>query len=268
MSDADVHARIAAIVPEAVNQALTDEQRIMALRRWLTGFVMLGDQYTSSGIDHNQASLGEMMTIAQDRRAGFLCGAVAVMAQRVYRAFGFEAVTVNFGFPETAATHVTTLAKIRTGNGEIWSVQGAYFNAILRDRNGDLLDFFRFLELLSTGRRDEVVIAKAGDERHLMAYDRRQDIENVSAHFELQPELVERTANFDLYCVTWGMENVLRGIPAYGTSLKQALGTDDPLFLFLFPISTSGEAAAEKIAQAAVAARARLLTRLSPVSRN
>lgn len=266
MSTAELRERISALVPAAADTSLSDEIRVTALRSWLNGFLLLADNYTSSEIDHNQATLAELLASTEKRQAGYLCGAVSVIAQRTYELFGFEAITLNFGFPSTGATHITTLVRLRTLDGPIWSMQGAYFNHTISHHDGRLMDFRDFVRLLAEDRSQEIFIKHDSASRSLMAYGHQQSVAELDAKLSLSAELVSRHAPFDIYRVRWEMARVLAGIPSYRESLHCEAGTDNLLYLFLFPISHSGHESAIMMAKAAADARIAYERRLPTLS--
>lgn len=267
MSTAELRGRISALVPAAADVGLSDEIRVTALRNWLNGFLLLADNYTTSEIDHNQASLAELLASTEKRQAGYLCGAVSVIAQRTYELFGFEAITLNFGFPSTGATHITTLVRLRTPEGPIWSMQGAYFNHTITHHDGRLMDFRHFLRLLAEDRAQEVFVKHETASRALMAYGRQQNVAELDAKLFLSAELVSHHEPFNIYRVRWEMARVLAGLPAYRESLRRVAGTDNLLYIFLFPISHSGHESAVIMAKAAADARVAYERRL-PRSQN
>jgi len=91
-------------------------------------------------------------------RGGSFCGGTAHALRKLYEMYGYQAWTVNSGLagPE-AATHVTTLVKIRADRRDLLSMQDAYFNLTYADtRTKAPLDYLEMLGRLAHGEHDTI----------------------------------------------------------------------------------------------------------------
>ncbi len=72
--------------------------------------------------------LSKELELIDKSELGYSCGGFASFLQEIYVLFGFSAVRVGFGIPETSAMHAITLVVIENNGKPILSAQDAYLN--------------------------------------------------------------------------------------------------------------------------------------------
>jgi hypothetical protein len=91
-------------------------------------------------------------------KGGGCCSMAANYLSELYKEFGYEACTYNMGYPDSYATHVATLVKIRYKDRWIRIVQDASFNFTLTDSMGIPMDFERLLCELQSNKLSDIRI--------------------------------------------------------------------------------------------------------------
>lgn len=239
LSDAEVKARLLELVPALRDPSVTQRDQVRALRIWLHGFVPAASSATDVaaivGRTHHQLSTAAMLSIAEHRAAGMMCGGHAELMRRLCRLVGFEAVAINFEVPGTAASHVLAVVRILHHGEPIWVVQDSYFNTGYVDDHGEPIPFEGLVQRVTQGRSAE--------------------IHNAKPWQVLAPALVKSDSNetgpLTQLEMSWSLETVIASHPELQLRLQQLTGTSHPAAFLLFPIGTSGEPDAERLASVA-----------------
>lgn len=85
----------------------------------------------------------EILLILKKEPIHVTCGRVSYILRDIYRIFGWESTTFNFGFVGTKFTHEVTL--VAEGSGKKIILEDAYFNATLQDSLHQHIDFLSFI---------------------------------------------------------------------------------------------------------------------------
>lgn len=236
LSDDEVRSRLLGLVPALQDPAATDRERVHALRIWLHRFVPAAssstDVSTVAGRSHHQLSIAEMLSLAERREAGLMCGGHAELMRRLSRLLGFDAVAINFEVPGTPASHVVALVKVVHRGQPMWLVQDSYFNSDYADEHGEPIPFEDLLRRIAEGRSREIRDTKPW---HVLA----------PALTKAGDEAASPIAASE---VSWSLQTVITATPDLQMRLLQLAGTAHPAAFLLFPISTSGEPDAERLA--------------------
>ena len=190
---------------------------------------------------------------------GFLCGGISVALWKLYELFGYRAHNYNMGKTNVTAdgrngSHVVTLVHIEHKGRPVLSIQDASFNYTLVDRDDNPLSFGTLIELLIERRIDEVDIqeGKVLTWRHLCAED--------PAPGDFPAEYVKGKQYLADGRVLISGEHRLSLLKEhmyfrYGQWIKDIIGDDNILYLFLFPLSSITES---EIAAGVAAAKAHI----------
>jgi hypothetical protein len=194
----------------------------------------------------------------QQNYGGFHCGGTSELLAGLYGFFGYDAYSYNMGTKEGGLSHVVTLVKIRHNGEEIVAVQDAYFNFALSE-NEQPLDFLDLLASLEEQDPSQIHI-EAGDTDCKPVIVSEGEIEGSRAYHRKYYSLGPVTVKNDhgLYCHDFSI-TTYEDMYKYRDWLKSQIGKDNILYLFLFPIGTSGSPEARDLARKATEVRKRLL---------
>lgn len=125
-------AWVAQEFPRMTEAGLSDWERVGMLRAfthrnmdWASpGALLEADHH----FDIHKASAPELFALFRTNRGGVKCGGAAVTLRKLLELYGYQAVTLDTGFPGTRATHVVVVVKIKCGDKTILSVQDPTFN--------------------------------------------------------------------------------------------------------------------------------------------
>lgn len=150
-------AWIASELPEIEESHTTDWQRVTLLRDWTHRHM---DWATSSarlevqpGFNFAERTAADLFALFLNDQGGVYCGGAAITLQKLYEAYGYEAATLDNGFPETHTTHVVTVVKIRHGDHTLLSVQDPTFNESYVWADGEPADVIEMIECME--KRDD-----------------------------------------------------------------------------------------------------------------
>jgi len=244
MSEAEVAAEIRRQVPELNDASVTYAQKIEAVRTWLHGFLPVGDRLNNLellGTDHHNDSLGHLLYLAEARIGGYYCGPIAEISRRVYTALGFDAISLNFRVTEPGVTHILTLVRLPELGERSWTLQDTYFDSTLRDQNGDYLDFETLLELLEVGDTRRILVDEPDSRTPALHVLRNKEImPRMGEKYGFEVAHVRDFEAFAEYAQSWDFRLLVLMFDLH-VELEQTLGTNNPLYLFAFPLSNSGQ---------------------------
>lgn len=145
-------------IPE-ISNAANDWQRVNLLREWAysnidwsSGKALL-DQDKSFDF-YDKSSVDIFSAFFQDK-GGVRCGGTAYSLKKLYQLFGFKAYIADMGKP-SVMTHVVTLVEIIFQNSVKLVVQDATFDITYADNQGEPLDYFELLSLLSSHKHEAI----------------------------------------------------------------------------------------------------------------
>lgn len=151
-------AWIAAELPVIDDPKTTDWQRVTLLRDWThrhmdwaTSSARLEVQQGFNFVEHTAADL---FALFLNDQGGVYCGGAAITLQKLYEAYGYEAATLDNGFPETSTTHVVTVVKIKHGDRSLLSVQDPTFNESYIRKDGEPADVIEMIESMEMREGD------------------------------------------------------------------------------------------------------------------
>ena len=239
-----------------------DFERVSLLREWASQAILQAKDSSCSLHDMVPDIRNEDVCTIFYRMArlegGFLCGGASKALQDLYELFGYRARCYNMGKTNVTAdgrngSHVVTLVHIEHKGEPVLSIQDATHNCTLVDRNGDPLSFDTLIELLIKRRVEEAVI-KEGQlltRRHLYPEDPAPG-KTRSRHFTDKKILEDgRALTFREFRLSMLNE---RMYPRYGQWIKDIIGDDNILYLFLFPLLSARERIGDPEVAAGVAA--------------
>lgn len=266
MTDDEVRAQISELVPVLKDPSADPIEQVEALRTWLHKFLPVADRTNNlgnQGVDHHKDKVGKMLHLAEVREGGYFCGAITEISREIFLLFGFDAISLNFQVTEGGTTHITMLVRIPQQGEEVWSVQDTYFDFTVRNPDGAYLDYGEIIDLLVEGKTNELIVDEVPDARtpalHVLRNKARMP--KMSEKYDLDFQFVRDYPEFAEYMIRWDF-NILLFLFSLREELETTLGTNNPLYMFAFPISTSGQDAAvafaEKAAEAAKAMKAQV----------
>lgn len=245
MTEAEVATTVRKLVPALTDPLATPADQIEALRDWLHSFLPTADQTNNLedlGYNHHQDSLATLLHLAENRAGGYYCGPITEISRRVYLALGFEAVSMNYQVTQGGTTHVTTLVRMPQNGAPIWTVQDCYFNFTVRRADGRYLGYRELLARLAAGDTSDVRLDESPDDRTpaLHGHHNRDKIHRISEKYAWDLRHVRDYPEFGEYSIQWDLQVLLLLFPLR-EELETTLGTNNPLYLLAFPLSTSGQ---------------------------
>lgn len=225
-------------IPELRRPDLTDDARVSALRRWLYRNLCAADEDTvlhRHGHDHYRLSPATVLWCSLTRVAGLFCDGTAEVARKLYELFGWRACLYDMGHPLTAATHAVTLVEITHAGAKRVTVQDAYFGFTLRYADGSLVDFADLQARLDRGDTADIRL-EADPGLKWLLFGADKSAPGVMQHYGFRCQGVRRQAQLQAVQAEWTLPGFLRGEPRYGEFLRRHHGSDNPLWLFRWPI--------------------------------
>ena len=246
-TDQQLVARIRLAVRALDDASLTEFEKICAVRHWLSQFIPGADTASGLdlparfGVDHNSATTAQMLCWCERRLAGMQCGGASVLAYRVFRLLGYEAVVLNVGNAAAGISHVTTLVKLTDPANPAWTVQDASYDFTILDARGRALDYRQLLELLAGGRHDECHLAQPADARFVALYPKAVDPRKIESLAVYVPELLQSYDGYAAYRIRTNFHDNFARVPRLATLLQDRFHDPDPTMIFLLPFGCSGE---------------------------
>jgi len=154
---------IASEYPEINNYNITDWEKVSILREWAyehtphTRTLVLDDDPRNMYYQQNATGLYSLFA---EGKGGVWCGGTGYALHQLYEMYGFTSYVASTGDPIRAnySGHVLTLVQINQSNKSILTVQDAYFDVTLVDRNNNPADILNVSELLRDNRFSDVNI--------------------------------------------------------------------------------------------------------------
>lgn len=243
-------------VPVLVDPAASDWVKVEALRKWTYQAVDKADE--ACLLDHDYGpriayDLPAAMALLLENKGGFYCGGTAYMLTGLYRLFGFTSYAYNMGQLDGPYSHVVSLVEVQTEAGKVLAVEDAYLNYTLLE-GGKPIDFARLIALLGARRADRVEVATTfGACKPLLIQmeDEAEAVASLRKFYDVTRvgDDGERAA----YCHNFTLETIGMG-PGFAGWVREHTGETNFLYLYLFPLGTSGEARAEALMAEALAA--------------
>jgi len=152
-----LRAWIAQEYPRMAEPGLTDWERVGMLRAFThrnMDWASPGALLEADRSFHIQtASAPELFALFRTNRGGVKCGGAAVTLRKLYELYGYQAVTLDTGFPGTRATHVVVVVKIKNGDNTILSVQDPTFNRSYTLEGNRPADVIEIMDALINGEQ-------------------------------------------------------------------------------------------------------------------
>ena len=162
-----VKERILTAYPQIANTDLPDFTRTCMIREWVYRNTL--EQYdlqTTFDQDPRFAfyklSVDDIFSAFDHNVGGVVCGGIGWVLCVIYRLFGFKTYILDCGLSEKSATHISNVVQLRHNDSWRWVIQDAYFNCSYLCANGEPLDLFTMLGLL-TAREHRSITISAGD---------------------------------------------------------------------------------------------------------
>ena len=247
-TDAQLVIQLKLAVPALGNTAMGDFEKICQVRQWLSHFIPGAD--ASSGLDlpgkfkldHFTATTAQMLAWCERREAGMQCGGASVLAYRVFRLLGYEAVVINFGDAALGASHVTTLVKLPdSATAPVWTIQDVSYNFTFLTKTGQPLGYHRLLKLLVAGRHNDYRLWQPADANFISLYPLATDPRRVPSLAVHSPQLLQEYDGYAAYRVQVNFTDTFNGISGLKEVLESRFNDSNPALVFLMPLSCSGE---------------------------
>ncbi len=252
-------------LPVLRNSAASDWDRVNSLRDWAYARVPRA-ACNASLLENNYGprvyneSATQLLHRIDSGQGGFYCGGTAIFLADIYRLFGYRAFTYNMGEANTVFTHVVTLVMIQDGERRLASIEDAYYNYTLA-WNGRPLGLLQLLSDLRSGQLVGVQIL-SGDTHCKPMVATRENAPKVREYLERFYHVGKVTKIADgreWFCHDFSIKT-WDGMGDLDRWLQRKIGHPNFLYMFLFPISTSGETEANDLAAAANHVRQALLS--------
>lgn len=265
MNDEELRATIRELVPALTDPAADAVTRAEGLRDWLHAFLPVADarcDLWNLGADHNNDRLGKLFNLAERRLGGYYCGGQAEIARKVYELMGYETFTMNFGVPDTGATHVTTFVKLPVNGEDRWTIQDVYFNFTLRHPNGSYLGFEELIDALAADDLSQVVVDEVATARTPALYTRPDRVPRINRRYGMDAECVREWDGFEEFRIRWDFAFFRTTMFDVAQELRARLDRENPLYLFVMPLGYKGPDAVARLENRLRAAQATLLQKL------
>lgn len=144
------------IVQENFN-SLSDYQKTTVIREKVAAFANKGATPTLHlGIEEVEPEWSYLDALTRIQMLKSIdyhisCGQMSYLLRDIYKEFGWQATTYNFGFDSTSFTHEVTLVSVN--QDQVW-LQDADMNSSL-EQAGKPLKFFDFLSRIKSGSKEE-----------------------------------------------------------------------------------------------------------------
>ncbi len=265
MSAPDIRQIIAKDLSILSDANVSEELRVVALRKWIHSFLPVGDYRTTlsnTDYDHNGKDLGKLLWATEVRMGGYQCGGHAELARKIYNLFDFEAFTINFGFRGTPSTHLTTFVRILRENQPVWTIQDTYFNFTLRTLDGSLMGYSQLLQHLIDDEIDSIVIDDPELPKTSVLYSDVAEVPRRNRRYQLQAECIRPWDGFEEFSVRWGFRLMFTSLFNFDQQLNARIKRSHPLYFFLVPIGFRGHKDHEKFVDLAKQQQGVLLRRV------
>ena len=218
------------------DNSATQFDKVNALREWTylnVPVVYSEEELTIEGVRNvsstEKVPLNELLYLFEKGQAGVRCGGASATLRSIYRLFGFEAYEINIGDVGNRGTHVITLVKILNENKEIFSVQDAFYNYTLVDKENKPLDYFEVLRLLKAQQVDKLYRQEGiyKDKFALVSGSSDKDAIPVKI-FENGNQFIHDIPSWKSFEDSMAQFFVRRNLP------------QNLLYLYLFPFGTAG----------------------------
>lgn len=226
-------------IPEITN-ATNDWQRVNLLREWGHSNIdwssrkALLDQDKSFNF-YDKSAVDIFSAFFQDK-GGVMCGGTAYSLKKLYQLFGFKAYAYDMGKPGVM-THVVTLVEIKFQNSVKLVVQDATFDITYADNQGEPLDYFDLLSLLSSHKHEaiNIIYGKSENGDFLLHPDDKSQYSQIislkdSPFVVLESGLLKFRSRLTLSSFD----------RSFGKAIKEFLVKEghppDNIYLFLYPI--------------------------------
>jgi hypothetical protein len=234
-----------------------DFEIVAAVRAWAYRNIDRVD--SSEGLlpqDHHETSFGELVERTALDEGGLFCGGTAQVLKGIFDALGYSAHTYNFGFEGTNLTHVTTAVEISHAGKKLLSVQDGFFDFTLM-MDGAPLGLHEALDLLGDRQASRIQIVEdtEGCKPTLTPHSRLTALTEEHGRYFGVSELTSVSENLSAFCSgirltsLWGRHHV--GALYRAAAHDNGLPSDSFLYIMLRPISTSGAAIMDGIAERA-----------------
>ena len=150
--------------PELKSENITCYQKVCTIRNWTANVIDCSDFDLTLDrriLNFHSLNAYKIYELFDQNKGGVWCAGSSEFLKKVLWLFDFEAYDLYYGLNKTGGlTHAVTLVKIQEGEGEILSIQDAYFNTTYELSTGEPLDYFELLRLLKEKRDDEIVLVE------------------------------------------------------------------------------------------------------------
>lgn len=248
-------------VPALRDGALAKREAIALIRDWAYGRIVIGS--FASILDHHRPgiTLDEIYLAMQERRFGVMCAGAAVFLMLLLRELGHEAYAVNMGDPPSRGTHVLNVVPVPGGDGRpIFTVQDAYLNFTITDREGGLLGYPDIVAAVRAGEHGRLAITRGPTVHRWAMFANGADLEMCRATDPVAEQLAG--INGAAEAEVAGCGRILFRTDLYEPQryerdplyyaqfqrwVEERLGRMHLVDYLLFPLGTSGEAAIESV---------------------
>ena len=138
---------VAGEIPGLFN--MTDMEKLLAIRNWAINKFPSGD-WPPFSLPYPQA-----LVLIMEQKAGVNCGGSATLLARIYNAFGFDAVYIDFGIGGTRTVHAMTAVKISGQNQDRVIIQDCNLGLDFFDDTGRRADLYALTRDIGNGQREK-----------------------------------------------------------------------------------------------------------------
>jgi len=160
---------IASEYPEINNQNITDWEKVNILRDWAyehTDYPNVSIQTSGKILNaipeshFYQKEAPEIYSIYLNDQGAVVCSGSAYSLERLYEMYGYKSYFVNLGDPIVAnqTSHAITLVQINHNGKPLLSVEDAYFDYTIVDKEKNPIDFFEIVKLLRNERFSDIEV--------------------------------------------------------------------------------------------------------------
>jgi hypothetical protein len=129
-----------------------------------------------------------VLELLEAKEISLLCGGTSHLLSNLYRAFGYDSSTYNYGI-RGASTHVIALVAEPTPSGLTLAVQDGTFNLSLSYKNS--FDFPQVIEALASGYANEITSHQGKSSHRHIYFNPQEDIYETLSYYSQHDVLLE-----------------------------------------------------------------------------
>jgi hypothetical protein len=238
--------------PQILSSNTNDEKRVIILRQWAYEHIDWSSR--SDLIDQNKSfgfyskKIQDIYKAYSNDKGGVWCGGAAYSLMQLYKLYGYKSYTVDIGKVDVM-THVINLVEVKLNGKEVYMIQDPTFNVTYTDLNDTPIDYFDFLRLLKENKDDKIKIESGTSNFPDFIFNPKDNIKDYSQFIMENDKPIK---NIDSERIKYKSKLTLDSFTKkFGDSIFKYLKQEDHpekiIYLYLYPLSITGESDANSL---------------------